>query len=243
VERRAKIFFCGERATAFTLLEVIVTLTILGFILLMIFGVFRLGIAAWKKGETNKEEYQRTRIASQLISRQMKSALPYKVKTQKAEGDFLAFEGKAHSLKFVSTLSLRASKPSGLVYAFYEFQEDGKGGGRLVLYEGRVLNKNFLEDNPPEDKAVPIFEGLADVRFEYYREEDPEKTRAGGWEEEWNAKEENALPTALRVTLSPQKGGGRAEGASLVILASLPANRYENVRTGPVRRMVRPVAR
>ncbi|MGE5253199.1 MAG: hypothetical protein ACM3N7_04485, partial [Planctomycetaceae bacterium] len=77
----------------------------------------------------------------------------------------------------------------------------------------------------------------------YYREEDPEKTRAGGWVEEWNAKEENALPTALRVTLAPQKGGGAAEGASLVILASLPANRYEDVRTGPVRRMVRPTAR
>jgi hypothetical protein len=207
----------------------------MGFILLMIFGVFRLGIAAWEKGETNKEEYQRTRIASQLISQQMKSAVPYKIKAQKAEGDYLAFEGKA--------LSLKARKPSGLVYAFYEFREGGKGGGRLILYEGRVLNKNFLEENPPEDAAVPIFEGLADVRFEYYREEDPEKNRIGGWVEEWSAKEEKALPTALRVTLTPQKGGGKTEGVSMVILASLPSNRYEEVRTGPVRRMVPPVTR
>jgi len=220
-----------------------VTLTIMGFILLMIFGVFRLGIAAWEKGETSKEEYQRTRIASQLISQQMKSAVPYKVKTQKAEGDYLVFEGKARSLKFVSALSLKAKKPSGLVYAFYEFREGEKGGGRLMLYEGRVLNKNFLEENPPEDAVVPLFEGLADVRFEYYQEEDPEKNRTGGWVEEWNAKEEKELPAALRVTLSPQKGGGKTEGVSTVILASLPSNRYEEVRTGPVRRMVPPVTR
>jgi hypothetical protein len=209
----------------------------------MIFGAFRLGIAAWEKGETNKEAYQRTRIASQLISQQMKSAVPYKIKTQKAEGDYLAFEGKARSLKFVSALSLKAKKASGLVYAFYEFREGGKGGGRLILYEGRVLNKNFLEENPPEDAAVPIFEGLADVRFEYYREEDPEKNRIGGWVEEWSAKEEKELPTALRLTLLSQKGGGKSEGVSTMILASLPSNRYEEVRTGPVRRMVPPITR
>jgi general secretion pathway protein J len=243
VDRGLKKNFCGGQAAAFTLVEVMVTLTIMGFILLMIFGAFRLGIAAWEKGETNKEEYQRTRIASQLISQQMKSAVPYKIKTQKAEGDYLAFEGKARSLKFVSALSLKARKPSGLVYAFYEFREGGKGGGRLILYEGRVLNKNFLEENPPEDAAVPIFEGLADVRFEYYREEDPEKNRIEGWVEEWSAKEEKELPTALRLTLLSQKGGGKSEGVSTMILASLPSNRYEEVRTGPVRRMVPPITR
>jgi general secretion pathway protein J len=243
VDRGLKKNFCGGQAAAFTLVEVMVTLTIMGFILLMIFGAFRLGIAAWEKGETNKEAYQRTRIASQLISQQMKSAVPYKIKTQKAEGDYLAFEGKARSLKFVSALSLKAKKASGLVYAFYEFREGGKGGGRLILYEGRVLNKNFLEENPPEDAAVPIFEGLADVRFEYYREEDPEKNRIGGWVEEWSAKEEKELPTALRLTLLSQKGGGKSEGVSTMILASLPSNRYEEVRTGPVRRMVPPITR
>jgi general secretion pathway protein J len=243
VGREPKKIFCGGQAAAFTLVEVMVTLTILGFIITMIFGVFRLGIAAWEKGETNKEEYQKTRIASQLISRQMKSAVPYKVKTQKAEGDYLAFEGKARSLKFVSALSLKAKRSSGLVYAFYEFREGEGGGGRLMLYEGRVLNKDFLEENPAEDAVFPLFEGLADVRFEYYRGEDEEKNRTAGWVEEWSAKEEKALPTALRVTLFPQRRGGKTEGRSTVILASLHSNRYEEVRTGPVRRVVPRVTR
>jgi len=243
VGRGPKKNFCGGQAAAFTLVEVMVTLTIMGFIITMIFGVFRLGIAAWEKGETNKEEYQKIRIASQLISRQMKSAVPYKVKTQKAEGDYLVFEGKAHSLKFVSALSLKAKKPSGLVYAFYEFREGERGGGRLMLYEGRVLNKDFLDANPAEDAVIPIFEGLADVRFEYYREEDEEKSRTAGWVEEWSAKEEKELPKALRVTLFPPKRGGKTEGVSTVILASLPSNRYEEVRTGPVRRVAPPVTR
>src|SRR4030066_419892 len=94
--------------TGFTLIEVIVTLTVLGFILLIIFGAFRLGLSAWERGESTKEEYQKVRIITQLISRQMKSAVPYKIKTEKAEGDYLAFEGKAHSLKFVSAFPMKS---------------------------------------------------------------------------------------------------------------------------------------
>jgi general secretion pathway protein J len=235
--------FLATQARAFTLLEVMITLTILGFILLMIFGVFRLGLSAWEKGESGKEEYQRMRIASQLIFQQVKSVIPYKIKSQKAEGDFLAFEGKARSLKFVSTLSLKTRLPSGFVYAFYEFQEGGEKGGRLILYEGRVLNKNFMDEPPPQEAAVPLFEGLAEVRFEYYKGENPETNPAGEWMEEWNAKEEKELPKALRITLVSRKGVGPAEELSTVILASLPAIRYEDIRSGPVRRIGGAVSR
>jgi len=220
-----------------------VTLAILGFIVVIIFGVFRLGISAWERGESTKEEYQRVRIVSQLLSQQMKSIFPYKVKSQKAEGDFLVFEGKARSLKFVSTLSLKSRKPSGMVYVFYEFQEEGREGGRLLLYERMAVNKNFMDEPPPEEERVPLFEGLAEVRFEYYQEEDPDKNRAGGWVEEWNAKEEKELPKAMRMTLVSKKGEGKADESPLLILASLPSNRYEDLKAGPVRRMIPPVPR
>jgi general secretion pathway protein J len=236
-------FFWKGRAPAFTLVEVMVTLTILGFVLLMIFGVFRLGLSAWAKGESIKEDYQRIRIASQLLSRQMKSAVPYKIKSQKAEGDFLAFEGKARSLKFVSALSLKSRKASGLVYVVYEFQEGGKGGGRFLIYERKAINKNFMDEEPSEEAKVTLFEGLEDVRFEYYQEEDPEKNRAGGWVEEWDAKEEKQLPRAWRVSLSFAREDRQAEEEPILFMASLPSYRYEDIRTTPIRRMIRPVSR
>ena len=102
------IFIIKGMNQGFTLVEVVITLTVLGFILLIIYGAFRLGFSAVEKGESIKEEYQKMRIISQLITQQIKSVVPYKIKTQKAEGDYLAFEGKAHSLKFVSALSMKA---------------------------------------------------------------------------------------------------------------------------------------
>lgn len=222
----------------FTLIEVMVAFTVLGLILLIIFGVFRLGLSAWEKGESIQEEYQKVRIISQLISRQIKSIVPYKIKTQKAEGDYLAFEGKAHSLKFVSALPLKARQAEGFVYAVYEFKEGGREKGRFVLYEERVLNRDFMEEDPKEELGVSLLEEISEVRFEYYQEEDPEKEQASGWFTEWNAKEKRELPKALRMTFIYKKGNGEKEESPIILLASLPSNRFEEVRIGPSGRVI-----
>jgi general secretion pathway protein J len=229
MKRKANIF----TTTGFTLLEVIVTLTILGFILLIIFGAFRLGISAWERGESTRKEYQKVRTVNQLVTRQIKSIVPYKIKTKKAEGDYLAFEGKPHSLKFVSALSIKAKQPEGFVFAVYEFKEGGKGGGDLILYEQRVLNKDFFEERPKEELGVSLFEGISDIRFEYYRAEDPEKNRTEGWVEEWNAKEEKELPKALKMTVVYKNEKVMKEETAFTLLASISAHRYEEVKTTP----------
>jgi general secretion pathway protein J len=227
----------GHSTTGFTLIEVVVTLTILGFILLIIFGAFRLGLSAWERGESTKEEYQRVRIISQLISQQIKSIVAYKIRTQQAEGDYLAFEGKAHSLKFVSALPIKAKQPEGFVYVIYEFKEGSGERGRLVLYEQRVLNKDFFAEEPKEELAISLLEGVSNVRFEYYREEDPLKNQEEEWVEEWNAKEERKLPKTLRMTIT-QKNQKNREELPITILASLPAYQFEEVRIGALRRVI-----
>jgi general secretion pathway protein J len=220
----------------FTLIEVIVALTILGFIILMVSGTFRLGLSAWEKGDSIKEDYQKIRMISQLVSRQIKSAVPYKMKTEKAEGDYLAFEGKPHSLRFVSALAMKAKRPEGFVYVVYQFKDEGDKKGRLVLYEQRALNRNFFEDDLKEDSALTLFEGVSQVRFEYYREGDQEKNQKEEWVEEWNAKEEKELPKALRMTATYWNERGKEESSPITVLAPIAAYQFEEVRRGPMGR-------
>jgi general secretion pathway protein J len=222
------------RTTGFTLLEVIVTLTILGFIVLIVFGAFRLGLSSWERGESTREDYQKVRTVTQMISRQIKSIVPYKVKSKKAEGDYLAFEGKVRSLKFVSAFPIKAKQPEGLVYGIYEFKEEGKEGGRLILYEQRVLNKDLFEETPKEELGATLIEGISKIRFEYYREGDPEKNRTEGWVEEWDTKEEKELPKALRMTLTFKNGKEEGKELSMKLLASIAANRFEDTKTPTV---------
>jgi general secretion pathway protein J len=218
--------------SGFTLIEVIVTLTILGFIVLMISGTFRLGLSSWEKGDAIKEDYQKIRMTSQLVSRQLKSIVPYRIRTEKAGGNYLAFDGKAHSLRFVSALPIKARRPEGFVYVVYRFEDNGEKKGRLVLYEQKALNKDFFEEDLKEDSAMTLFGGISQVRFEYFRETDEEKSRAEEWVEEWNAKEEKELPRVVRMTVTYWSERGKEEVSPMTVLASVSAYQYEEVRTG-----------
>lgn len=214
----------------FTLVEVMVTLTILGLILLILFGAFRLGLSAWERGESLKEELNKRRIISQLISQQIKSIVPYKIKTEKAEGDYFAFQGKTRSLKFVSAFPIKGKRPEGFVYVIYEFKEEG---AHLILYEQRVLNRDFFEDKPKEELGVSLLEGISNIRFEYYRNADKEKNATEEWVEEWNAKEEKELPQSLRVVITFKNENGKRKESSLTLLTSIPAHRFDAGGTTP----------
>ncbi|OGP73768.1 MAG: hypothetical protein A2V86_01330 [Deltaproteobacteria bacterium RBG_16_49_23] len=225
-----------EKKSGFTLIEVMVSLAVLGFVLVIIFGAFRLGLSAWERGESSKEEYQRIRIASQVLSQQLKSIVPYKIQNKSAGGDYLAFEGKAHSLKFVSAFPIKARQIEGFVFASYEFKENGEAGGRLVLHEQRVLNKDFMEEGLKEEAGVPLIEGISQLRFEYYREGDPQKDQAEEWVEEWNGKDEKDLPKYLKATLTFKGKDGKE--SSLTLIPSISANKVEERRVAP--RIFRP---
>jgi len=233
MRRKAKLFLLLKAASrGFTLIEVTITLTILGLIILIIFGAFRMGVSAWERGDSLKEEYQRVRIASQVISHQLKSIVPYRVKTQKAEGDYVAFEGKSQSIRFITTVSAKTRRPEGFVYAIYEFKQEGNDEGHLILYERRALNKDLFEEQPKEEEAVSLCEGISKVTFEYYREENVEKSRQGGWVDEWNAKEEKELPSAIRMTMSVKNE--RTEKLPTTFLVSIPAWKPDVAGVRPV---------
>lgn len=237
MRRRVKRLL-SRSSSGFTLVEVVVSLTLLSFILLILFGAFRLGTSTWERGESITEEYQRVRIVSQLITRQVKSIVPYKLQTKKAEGDYLAFEGKAQSLRFVSALPVKPRPSEGFVYAIYQFRKNDQQGGRLILYEQRALNRNFFEEEPKEENGVLLMEGISSLLFEYYQPEDSSKNQDEAWLEEWDAKEKKELPRCLKmkVTFSHSK----RKNSSFVLLLPIAAFQTEEIRTAPVIRRTIP---
>jgi general secretion pathway protein J len=226
-------------AAGFTLLELIITFTILSLMLVMIFGTMQLGSSSYERGEASAERYQRMRIVFKLLSQQLKSAYPYKVKAQKAEADYIACQGEGDSLRFVSAFSLQARRPEGLVYVIYRVVEKGSAGKTLKVYEKRVLNKDFMEDTPDDDKFTPLLEDLSDFKFEYFEAaEDEDKEGEGGeWIEAWDGKEKKELPREVRMTAQwKEKKGKKGETEiSLPALVSIPVYRYDDRGKSPVR--------
>jgi general secretion pathway protein J len=227
-----------KRDLGFTLLELVVTLTILGLVLVMVLGLLRLGSSSWERGEAKADHYQKQRIVLNLLSQQVKSSFPYKIKAQKAEGDYIAFLGARDSLRFVSTFSVTAKRPEGLVFVIYRVEEGKDAGKILKVFEKRVLNKDFMEETPDEEKFLTLLEDLSEFGFEYFQEGEEEE-EVGEWAESWDGKDKRELPRQMRM-VAKWGGGKREEEETLTTLVAIPTIRYDDRTLGRGRPIPQP---
>ena len=68
-----RVKMLSGNSRGFTLLELLISLTIVALIVVIIFGALRIGIRAWEKGEKDVDVRQRQRIVLDLIKRQLAS--------------------------------------------------------------------------------------------------------------------------------------------------------------------------
>jgi len=167
----------------FTLLELVIALTILPLIILIIGNGFRLGMNAWEKGEQETVWTQRFRVLSGLLSQQIKSAYPYIIDVDNEK--VAVFEGKPDALMFVTALT--DSAYGGFKWVRYSHKD-----GTLFLKEGLLPDKK-LDDNITGDEEV-VDTGIEEINFAYLSLEDDE------WKDSWDPGKK--LPGAVRVKIS-----------------------------------------
>jgi type II secretion system protein J len=182
----------GRRA-GFTLVEVVLALVIFGFIALTMYSAFFTGQRAVIKGEHSANVNQRMRVVEDLIGRQIRSAVFYFARSEEEEEDFPFFLGMVDRMTFVSAAP-QSRGGTGLAVITYRVVD-----GRLELEERVGFTPQDLYD-PPNDAVIETAVLLPDVsglRFEYIGREDGQE----GWQSSWDAREEDVLPAAVRMTI------------------------------------------
>ncbi|MEW6601426.1 MAG: type II secretion system protein GspJ [Nitrospirota bacterium] len=172
-----------KREEGFTLLELIIAVTILPLIILIIGNGFRLGMNAWEKGEQETVWTQRFRVLSGLLSQQIKSAYPYMVEEDNEK--IAVFEGKENSIMFVTALTDPGF--GGFKWIRYSHKD-----GNLLLKEG-ILPDKKLDDSLKGDEEV-VDSGIEEIKFAYLSLQDNE------WKDSWEPGKQ--LPAAVRVKIS-----------------------------------------
>ena len=190
--RRYSISYGTGFQSGFTLVELMISISILALVTLIIGSGFRLGMDAWEKGEVETSYNQRLRVLSGMLSQQLKSAYPYKIE----DGDekVVVFKGEKDSLLFVTALTDPGQ--GGFKWIRYSLQE-----GSLIYKEGILPDKEF-EDKLKGDEEVVDSE-IGEIEFSYYSyDEDDENPGEGGddeWSETWDYGE--TLPMAVKVKI------------------------------------------
>lgn len=199
--------FARKSSNGFTLLELLISLTILAIVIVIVFGALRIGSRAWEKGEQDLENQQRMRVVFDLIKHQISSASAMKEITAE-DGKAFFMKGDSTSLEFLSYVPVFPGD-AGLVHVKYQVLEnEEKGGDRLIFFEkGIVFSDKELENNGiDEDKNFHVLIPVApDIRFEYLNLGDQSENPQ--WVEQWDKTEGNELPLAVRLSAKYGKNG------------------------------------
>lgn len=224
----------ASRQEGFTLLELLISLTITAVIVTIVFGGFRVGVRAWEKGESDTEFQDRYRNVLGLLRRQIISIyIPTETENADASEELLYFIGEENSLSFVSHRSLFPSNHvagvtgrSEIVFVRYRVSDDsaGEGGQRLSVYEE---NAGFFPENGlpnpavAEDDFYELIAGAGEVRFEYLKVEKVDAETGVPqwfWQSSWNLDDEKTFPRAVRITF-------RAEPESPPVYVIVPVEK------------------
>jgi len=172
-----------RRDRGFTLIELIVSLTILSLVTVLIGSGFKLAVNSWSKGENETEWTQKLRVLSGMFSQQLKSAYPYN--TEIDDEKVVLFKGNADSITFVTAL---ADRPfGGFKWVRYSYKNDA-----LVYKEGLLPDKEFERKLEGDEEIVDT--DIDGIRFEYFSDKED------SWQDTWEPGEN--IPAAVRVSIS-----------------------------------------
>lgn len=184
----------------FTLLEVMLAMGSLALVSTICYGAFYLGIRAVEKGEVAVVTAQRLRVASDVLIRQVKSAVPYPARNADEEV-FPFFMGSATSLTFVSAAGQLGG--GGMARVFYHVEE----GPKLVLEETRSFSPDELGRDAvdaPGERATTVIEGFKSIHFQYLAPDDFDE--GGKWSATWDSAADEVLPRAVRISIEGLPG-------------------------------------
>jgi len=207
-----------ETNKGFTLLELLISLTILSVIVVIIFGGFRIGIRAWEKGERDVETRQRQRIVLDLIKRQIASICLREVKdasqqsmllkgddpseTKDANQQSVLLKGDDKSMVFLSLVPLVPGNRFGTVCVKYRVRpEDDGDRERLMFWEKNIVLMSKKTDMSalPEDEFFELLPGVQRISFEYLKGGTGEESSQ--WQQTWDQAMDEGLPRAVRVVM------------------------------------------
>lgn len=187
-----------RRSQGFTLLELLIGMTLVGFILSLLFAGLNLGTRSWEAGEQRMVTSSRQAVVVDFIRRAIEQTYPLRWRV--GEEDRLAFAGEAESLRFVGTVAMH----------------DGASGNHLIALDlvdgetGRDLVMRWQLPDPgapgfePIEQAEPkvLIKAVKEMALAYFgaqsEAEDPT------WHDQWL--DQKTPPELIRLQLTMENG-------------------------------------
>ncbi len=209
-----------NHSRGFTLLEVIIALTISVAIFVILFAAMRLGYKSQESGSEKEEVTQKMRILDDRITWLIRGVYPFVyTDPEKTSEPKLYFEGKDDKIGFVTTsVDSRGKGP-----------EDIAGLKYVSLFQDRkglqIREKVFFLDDAFDDSGGKVYvldPEVTDLQFKYF--DIPPDEKDGEWVSDWDPTDKQYMPAAVKVKISFEHNGKKMTMPELVVRLSTQKN-------------------
>lgn len=164
------------RLSGFTLIEVVIALSLLSIMMLMLFAGLRISAKSWDKGDAKLVQINNMSAVHNFFHNQIATALPLWDDFTELEKQF-SFQGSENTLQFVSTLPA-SSKRLGLQVFNLRLKNNKLWVAIKPFYPSLEQNQWKIED-------VILLDKIATLKITYFGKQ---KDNSLAWQPEWERK-------------------------------------------------------
>lgn len=184
----------GRRERGFTLMELLVAMTLLGILLAASFGSLRLGARVWEASDRSLDDGNRNDVIRGFLKNRIEGALPMTavLSGERAETLFL---GERTGLRFASTMPISFGNDLFLLEFRLRPRAIAENTGDLVL-TWRSLEPNATNGDLSTGERV-LIDGIVDLDVGYFGRK--RNQPLSSWSYDWQ--DEETLPDLIRIDL------------------------------------------
>lgn len=182
----------------FTLIEVLIAMTLLGVMVVLLFSSLRIAAESWNAGESKMAAVNQKAVAYQFFKRHLTTIRPLPVLNPEPDANpetAQVFQGFARSLTFVAGLPASSARKGLQVFTIALDPDSAMLRVTLVPYRLTETDQNPV-------KPEVLLEHVADFKFAYFGK--IEEFAEPQWREEWLVAER--LPSLIKVSIALRDG-------------------------------------
>lgn len=173
-------------AAGFTLLELVIALTLTSALVLVIYGSLRITLQGMQRGQAMATYLQEWRVGQTFLERSLSSAV------RGAAGARRYFLGAPQEMRFMTLTPLEAANPGGIYHWRVMVGPDDTGQNVLAVEQTR--NVNWQRDPGGVEVRQILMRHVKTVQFSYGLGETETTT--------WDAEKDGRLPSWVKIKLS-----------------------------------------